>query len=93
MLTRSYKVQRELQKVILKYCQEKFKNEVGNDSLWEDLVTAVPSLESEEELTRIEHALTFEYTSSLISKSKSVLNPPTSLTAWVDTLVSQHFGL
>jgi hypothetical protein len=92
-LTRSYKVQRELQKVIFKYCQEKFKNEVGDDTSWEDLVTAVLSLDSEEELKRIQHALTFQYSSSLISKSKFVPNPPTSLTARVDTLVSQHLRL
>jgi hypothetical protein len=92
-LTQSYKVQQELQKEILKHCQVKWEKELGVDCSWEDLAGAIPVLDSVEELTRIENALTFDYISSLISKSKSVPNPPTSLTARVDTLVSQHFGL
>jgi hypothetical protein len=86
--TQSYKVQRELRKEILKHCQVKWEKELGADCSWEDLAGAILVLDSVKELTRIKSALTFEYTSSLISKSKSVPNPPTSLTARVDTLVS-----
>jgi hypothetical protein len=92
-LTRSYKVQRELRKVILKYCQEKYKGEIGKECTWPELIKVVPSLDSEEELIRIEQSLPLQYTSSLISKSKFNQEPPTTLTAWVDTLLSQKLGL
>jgi hypothetical protein len=52
-LTRSYKVQRELRKVILKYYLEKYRDKIGNDCTWEELIKDIPSLDTEEELTQI----------------------------------------
>ena len=78
-LTRSYKVQRELKKVILKHVNEKWAGELGAETNWEDLAAEIPELDSEQELRKMESALTFEYTSSLISKSKTAGAPPPAL--------------
>ena len=60
-LTRSYKVQRELKKVILKHVNEKWAEELGAETNWKDLAAEIPELDSEQELRKMESALTFEY--------------------------------
>jgi hypothetical protein len=90
-LTRSYKVQRELKKVILKHVNEKWAGELGAETNWEDLAAEIPELDSEQELRKMESALTFEYTSSLISKSKTAGAPPPAITSAVDFFLARKY--